>query len=404
MHRVMEGVRILEVAEYTFVPAAGAVLADWGADVIKVEHPTRGDAQRGLLTVGGASNTGQINFLMEHANRGKRSIGIDIQQPDGRALLYELAKSSDVFLTNFLPTARQKLEIDVEHLRAVNPSLIYARGSAYGVRGPESAKGGYDSTVFWARAGSGMGCKVPSHREPPPPPGPAYGDSMGGMTIAGGIAAALFARERTGEPSVVDISLLSTGVWAMGCGLTGAMLAMSGKFKAPSGAMYMNPLVGTFPAKDGFIMLTMLQGHVFWADLCAHLDRADLAADPRFATPESFNAHSEAVKQELSAVFAQRTVADWRARLTTLKGQWAPHQNLPMLSSDPQVLANGLVVDVDAGDGSTFKLVANPVQFDERPPALRKGPEAGQHTEEILLERGIPWERIAELKKSGAIN
>jgi crotonobetainyl-CoA:carnitine CoA-transferase CaiB-like acyl-CoA transferase len=405
MHRVMEGVRVLEVAEYTFVPSAGAVLADWGADVIKVEHPTRGDAQRGLLTVGGAANTGQINFLMEHANRGKRSIGIDIQQPDGRALLYDLAKSCDVFLTNFLPAARQKLEIDVEHLRAVNPGIIYARGSAYGVRGPESAKGGYDSTVFWARAGSGLGCKVPSHSEPPPPPGPAYGDSMGGMTIAGGIAAALFARERTGEPSVVDISLLSTGVWAMGCGLTGAMLALSGKFKPPTGgALYMNPLVGTFPAKEGFIMLTMLQGHVYWADLCAHLDRADLVVDPRFATPEAFIAHSEEVKEELRAVFAQKTVAEWRARLTTMKGQWAPHQSLPMLSSDPQVLANGLVVDVDAGDGSMFKLVANPVQFDERLPALRKGPEAGQHTEEILLERGIPWERIAELKKSGAIN
>jgi len=138
MHRVMEGVRVLEVAQFTFVPSAGAVLADWGADVIKVEHPTRGDAQRGLFTVGGASNTGQINFLMEHANRGKRSIGIDIQSPDGRALLYEIVKSSDVFLTNFLPAARRKLEIDVAHVRAVNPKIIYARGSAYGVRGPEA--------------------------------------------------------------------------------------------------------------------------------------------------------------------------------------------------------------------------------------------------------------------------
>ncbi|HKA14463.1 MAG TPA: CoA transferase [Myxococcota bacterium] len=404
MHRVMEGVRVLEVAEYTFVPAAGAVLADWGADVIKVEHPTRGDAQRGLLVVGGADNRGQINFLMEHANRGKRSIGIDIQSPDGRALLYELAKSSDVFLTNFLPSARQKLEIDVEHLRAVNPKIIYARGSAYGARGPEAGKGGYDSTVFWARAGSGMGCKIPAHSEPPPPPGPAYGDSMGGMTIAGGIAAALFARERTGEPSVVDISLLSTGVWAMGCGLTGAMLAVGGKFKPPTGAIFLNPLVGTYPAKDGFIMLSMLQGHFYWEDLCRHLDRADLITDDRFATADDWKTNSDAVKAELGAIFAQRTVAEWRTRLATVKGQWAPHQNLLMLQSDPQLLANGLVVDVESGDGSTFKLVANPVQFDETPPALRKGPEAGQHTEEILLERGIPWERIAELKKSGSIN
>jgi crotonobetainyl-CoA:carnitine CoA-transferase CaiB-like acyl-CoA transferase len=405
MQNVMEGVRVLEVAEYTFVPSAGAVLADWGADVIKVEHPTRGDAQRGLLQVGGQDNTAQINFLMEHANRGKRSIGIDIKQPEGRALLYELAKGCDVFLTNFLPEARQKLEIDVEHVRAANPKIIYARGSAYGVRGPEALKGGYDSTGFWARGGSGMGCMRPGDADPPPPPGPAYGDSMGGMTIAGGIAAALFARERTGEPSVVDISLLSTGVWAMGCGLTAAMLAMAGKFKpGGAGAMYMNPLVGTYAASDGFIMLTMLQGHVFWEDLCQHVDRPELAADPRFATPEAFMQNAETVKAELAAIFQQRSVSEWRARLATLKGQWAPHQNLVMLQSDPQVLANGLLVEVDAGDGSTFKLVSNPVQFDETPPTLRKGPESGQHTEEILLERGVEWERIAALKKSGAIN
>jgi crotonobetainyl-CoA:carnitine CoA-transferase CaiB-like acyl-CoA transferase len=405
MHRVMEGVRVLEVAEYTFVPSAGAVLADWGADVIKVEHPTRGDAQRGLLQVGGASNTGQINFLMEHANRGKRSIGIDIQSPDGRALLYELVKSADVFLTNFLPAARQKLEIDVAHVRAVNPKIIYARGSAFGARGPESEKGGYDSTSYWARAGSAMGCKIPAHSEPPPPPGPAYGDSIGGMTIAGGIAAALFARERTGEPSVVDISLLSTGVWAMGCGLTGALLAMSGKFKPQlGGAMFQNPLVGTYPASDGFIMLTMLQGHVYWEDLCRHLEREDLIRDARFADAATWMKNSDAVKAELSAIFAKHPVAEWRTRLATLRGQWAPHQNLVMLSTDPQVLANGLLVDVDAGDGTTFQVVSNPVQFDETPPSLSKGPEAGQHTEEILLERGIPWERIAELKKSGAIN
>jgi len=342
---------------------------------------------------------------MEHANRGKRSIGIDIQSPDGRALLYELARSSDVFLTNFLPAARQKLEIDVEHVRKVNPKIIYARGSAYGVRGPESQKGGYDSTGFWARAGSGMGCKIPAHSEPPPPPGPAYGDSIGGMTIAGGIAAALFARERTGEPSVVDISLLSTGVWAMGCGLTAALLAMSGKFKPQLGAaMYANPLVGTYPASDGFIMLTMLQGYVFWEDLCRHLGREDWIQDPRFADAETWTKNSDAVRSELAGIFAKHPVAEWRTRLATLRGQWAPHQNLVMLSTDPQVLANGLLVDVDAGDGTTFQVVSNPVQFDETPPQLRKGPEAGQHTEEILLERGIAWERIAELKKSGAIN
>jgi len=281
MHEVMKGVRILEVAQYTFVPSAGAVLADWGADVLKVEHPETGDGQRGLFRVAGQDNTGAINFLMEHSNRGKRSLGLDISHPEGRAVLYELARSSDVFLTNFLPGAREKLQIDVEHIRAVNPDIIYARGTAHGDKGPERHKGGYDSTDYWARSGSGMGGRGAS--DPPAmQPGPAYGDSLGGMTIAGGIAAALFARERTGETSIVDISLLGTGLWAMGAAMTGAMLSGGDSWAPPAGAAFINPLVGIYRAKDGgSLMLTMLQGHHYWADTVEHLGRPELAEDPR---------------------------------------------------------------------------------------------------------------------------
>lgn len=402
MYSVMDGVRVLEVAQYTFVPAAGAVLADWGADVLKVEHPERGDSQRGLLRVGGQDNTNAINFLMEHANRGKRSIGIDLVNPEGRELLYELARKSDVFLTNFLPSAREKMQIDVEHIRAVNPDIIYARGSAFGDRGAERTKGGYDSTAFWARAGSGMGGKQPGDG-PAMQPGPAYGDSIGGMTIAGGIAAALFQRERTGKTSVLDISLLGTGVWTMGCSLTGALLSGGGS-PIPAGAAFMNPLVGLFAAKDGlFLMLTMLQGHFYWADTCEHIGRPELIDDERFATAEAFAENSEAASQELRETFATATLEEWRDRLTTLKGQWGPFQTLSQLATDPQVHANGHLVDVDAGNGESFKLVASPVQFDGEHPELRKGPEHAQHTEEILLEMGMDWDRIGELKQSGAI-
>jgi crotonobetainyl-CoA:carnitine CoA-transferase CaiB-like acyl-CoA transferase len=135
MTKVMEGVRILEVAQFTFVPAAGAVLADWGADVIKIEHPVRGDAQRGLIRVGAEPINPERNTIMEHPNRGKRSVGIDVATPEGLDLIYRIAKTADVFLTNFLPDARQRLKIDFEHIRAVNPNIIYARGSAHGDKG-----------------------------------------------------------------------------------------------------------------------------------------------------------------------------------------------------------------------------------------------------------------------------
>ncbi len=403
MYTVMQGIRVLEVAQFTFVPAAGAVLADWGADVLKVEHPVRGDSQRGLLRVGGRDNAGAINFLMEHSNRGKRSIGIDLANSEGRDLLYEIAKTADVFLTNYLPGVRRKLQIEVEHIRAANPDIIYARGSALGDRGPEREQGGYDSTAYWARGGSGMGGKQVG--DPPSmQPGAAYGDSIGGMTIAGGIAGALFARERTGKPSIVDISLVGTGVWSMGCSLTAAMLSGGGP-TIPAGAAFMNPLVGLYATREGaYLMLTMLQGHPYWADTCEHLGRPDLAEDPRFATAEEFGKHSDEAVQELRAIFATATLETWRERLSGMRGQWGPFQTLGQVATDPQVLANGHIVGVDAGDGSTFNLVASPVQFDEQPPELRKGPEHAQHTEEVLIELGLDWDRIGELKRAGAIN
>src|ERR1700737_2044477 len=154
----MDGVRILEVAQFTFVPAAGAVLADWGADVIKVEHAETGDAQRGLSqAMGMPVGSGAFAPLMEHANRGKRSIGLALERPEALGVLHELIRTSDVFLTNFLPAARRRLGIELEDVRKINPGIIYVRGSALGSTGPDSEKGGYDSTAFWARGGGAGG-------------------------------------------------------------------------------------------------------------------------------------------------------------------------------------------------------------------------------------------------------
>ena len=156
MSNALSGVRVLEVAAWTFVPAAGAVLADWGADVIKVEHPETGDPQRGLVAMGlipGGPNA--VNYIMEQPNRGKRSIGLDISTDGGRDLLYKLAETSDVFLTSFLPSVRQRLQIDVEHIRAVNPDIVYARGSGQGPPVTTARSRRYDGSVYWGRGGVG---------------------------------------------------------------------------------------------------------------------------------------------------------------------------------------------------------------------------------------------------------
>ena len=155
MTLVMKGVRVLEVAQFTFVPAAGAILADWGADVIKIEHPLRGDTQRGFINMGSMKINPLRHTMMEHPNRGKRSVGVDISRPEGIEVIYEIAKTADVFLTNYLPSQRQKMKFDIEHIRKVNPDIIYARGSAYGDKGPARDIGGFDSTAFWSRSGIG---------------------------------------------------------------------------------------------------------------------------------------------------------------------------------------------------------------------------------------------------------
>ncbi len=153
MEQVLAGVRVVEVAQWWFVPSAGAVLADWGADVVKIEHPITGDPQRALVTSGYFPPTGGVNFMVEQSNRGKRSVGIDLANPRGLEVLHRLVRSADVFLTNFLPAARRRLRIDVDDIRRVNPRIIYARGHGHGARGPDAEKGGYDAASFWSRGG-----------------------------------------------------------------------------------------------------------------------------------------------------------------------------------------------------------------------------------------------------------
>ena len=195
MTAVMQGVRILEVAEHTFVPAASALMADWGAEVIKIEHVERGDAMRWLASTGVADIPTDVHILLEHSNRGKKSLGLDLTSDEGLEILYKLAATSDIFLTNKLPSVRKKLKIGVEEIRAHNPKIIYVRGTGQGERGPDADKGSYDALAFWARSGVAKGCMRQEYTEVPVPPAPGFGDSIGAMTIAGGMMGALYHRE-----------------------------------------------------------------------------------------------------------------------------------------------------------------------------------------------------------------
>jgi crotonobetainyl-CoA:carnitine CoA-transferase CaiB-like acyl-CoA transferase len=401
---ILNGVKVIEVAAWTYVPMAGAVLAEWGAEVIKIEHPEHGDPQRGLISSGLVPGGGSVNHMMEVPNRGKKSIGLDLSAPAGHDVLLKMAAQADVFLTNFLPAGRRKLGIDVEDIRAANPDIIYVRGSANGQRGPEAERGGYDLATFWARGGSADIGTPPGSDFPTMQPGPAYGDVLGGLTLAGGVAAALLHRDRTGEAMIVDNSLLAMGMWATGATLAGTGLFGLERLPFRSHETMPNPLVSYYRTKDGrYLLFNMLQYERFWPELVTAAGRPELAGDARFATGAAMSENRDACIEVLDDLFAERTFAEWKAVLADIRGVWAPVQRASEILEDPQANANGYLVDVEAPDGSSFRLVPSPLQFDETPPALTRAPDHGEHTDGILQGIGLTMAEILELKVQGAV-
>jgi crotonobetainyl-CoA:carnitine CoA-transferase CaiB-like acyl-CoA transferase len=404
MTEVMQGVRVLEVAEHTFVPAASALLAEWGAEVIKVEHVERGDAMRGLAASGVVDFGPGAHVLLEHSNRGKKSLGLDLTSQDGLDILYRLAATSDVFLTNKMPGVRAKLKIDLDDIRAHNPQIIYVQGTGQGAKGPDADKGSYDSLGYWCRAGIAMAMKQADDPEVPGPPAPAFGDSIGAMTIAGGIMGALFHRERTGEGTTVDVSLLGVGLWSMGAALALSLQHGVPWVPPPAGRTMRNPLVGTYETKDGrFVSIACLQAAKYWPEACAALDRPQLATDERFADTASITANAEVASQLVAEAFAERTGAEWRERLQDFSGQWTMVQDTIEAAADPQSVANGYVQDYTDVDGQPYRLAAPPVQFGGENPTPLRAPAFNEHGDAILADLGIDWDSIVDLKVRGVV-
>lgn len=399
---MMSGVRVLELASWMFVPAAGAVLADWGADVIKIEHPKRPDPQRALVHSNLSSRT--RGFLVEQGNRGKRSITLDLKAEGGLDLLYRLAESSDVFLTNWLPDARRKAHVDVEDIRARNSRIVYVRGSGQGVRGPEQDKAGYDGTSYVARGSFAHGL-TPEGSEWPVRGTAAVGDLPGAMTIAGGVAAGLFHRERTGLAPIVDVSLLGVAMWTMAPDIVATGMHQLEEVPRPPRELSSNPIAIYYRSKDGRVVkLSMFESDRYFADLCEQLSCPELATDPRFVDSTARVEHNTACIAALDEVFGRYTVAELRERLEKVKGAWGIVQRASELHQDQQAVANGYLVPVHPPNEDPYSLVGAPVQFDEQPPTeLRPAPQHGQDTEDVLLELGLSWDDIIRHKEAGVI-
>jgi crotonobetainyl-CoA:carnitine CoA-transferase CaiB-like acyl-CoA transferase len=409
MKKPLKGIRVLEVAQFTFVPSAGAVLADWGADVIKIENPVTGDAQRGLVTVLGrsASKPGaSFAPIVEAPNRGKRSVGLSLALDQSRPAFEELARRSDVFLTNHLPQTRAKLRIGVDDVRRINPDIIYVVGSGFGARGSDRDVGAYDATAFWARGGSADGVTADDADAPAFMPAGAYGDNIGGITIAGAVAAALFGRQATGEPSVIDVSLLAVGAWTMQFDVNLAMQYGCALPKVDSRTPATgNPLTGAYRCADGrFVQLSMLQPTRYWPQFCRLFGMDAAADDPRFASMESLAANADEAVALVADAIGCRTLDECKRLLNQASGPWAQVQNAWEVANDESLIVNGRIAEVVDAQGSTQKLVASPAQFDEAAADLRRAPMFAEHTDEVLRELGIGDEELLDLKFDGAIS
>lgn len=401
MYDIMNGVRVVEVSEHTFMPAAGMALADWGADVIKIERTTGGGDPMRTLQIPNLE-AGGYNPYFEAGNRGKRSLALDLFQQAGRHILYRLVKNADVFITNLRKPAREQLGIEPDDLLKINPKLIYARGTAYGLGGPFAAQGGFDGATTWFRGGLAYLQSKPGKE--PPGPGTSYGDLMGGLTMAGAIAGALFKRERTGKGSIVDNSLYAVGAYLSSQHVAMASLGSPREPQDLPRSEAFNALVMSYRTKDDRWLNLCLLMPKWWADFCKHIDRPDLIDDPRFADAKARFQNAGALVDELDQTFVRHTLHEWVAKLETMEGVWAPAFTPSEIADDPQAIINGIVVPVGDPEQPDYVIATTPCQFDEAPVGdLKRAPKYGEHGVEILSEIGVQEPEIEALRQSAVI-
>lgn len=393
----MEGIKVVEVGMWVAGPAAAGILADWGAEVVKVEPPD-GDPFRGLLS----GIVEHVNPPFELDNRGKRSVGLDLSTAEGRALAAELADGADVFVTNARPAALARAGLDHATLSARNPRLVYAHVTGYGLAGPERDRAAYDVGAFWSRAG--VAAALTPDGVPLPYQRGGMGDHMAGLAAAGAVSAALFARERSGEGQLVSVSLLRIGMYLLGWDIN-----MSARLGVPTTPMTVaappNPMITGYTAGDGRrFWLLGLQADRLWPDLLRAIDRPEWATDPRYESMAARFANSAELVRELGEVFAARSLPEWGEIFDAEDVWWAPVQHAHEVVDDPQARAGGGFVAVPVEGSEPIEMVATPIDFAGTPWSPRStAPELGQHTEEVLLELGYDWDRIIELKELGAI-
>jgi crotonobetainyl-CoA:carnitine CoA-transferase CaiB-like acyl-CoA transferase len=395
----LEGIRVVELGFWVAAPAAGGIMADWGADVIKIEPP-EGDPFRGLFLKSAGLQV-PINPPFELDNRGKRSIALNLETEDGRRIARELIKRADVFVTNLRAKALIQFAMRYEDLRELNPRMVYCHVTGYGSRGAEINRAAYDVGAFWSRAGV-VSTLTPAGQEPATQRG-AMGDHTTAITATSAICAALVARGKTGQGQKVETSLMRVGGYFIGWDVN-IRLRLGVPTVAGTRHTTPNPLITSYHDSNGkWFWLLGLQGDRMWPDMLRAIARPDLDHDARFNTMAARRENAAVLVDLLDSIFTQKTLAEWAPVFDRENVWWAPVQTTEDLLVDPQARAAGLFVNVPTADGEA-EMVATPCDFGGTPwTPSAMAPELGQHSEEILLELGLDWEEIGRLKEARVI-
>lgn len=396
----LEGIRVVELAVWIAGPAAALVLADWGADVIKVE-PLDGDPNRSFKYLfGGDPDT---NPVFELDNRGKRGIAVDIRSPEGAGIMERLLVEADVFVTNLRPGALQRAGLDAPTVMARHPRLVYGHITGYGTDGPDADRAAYDLAAFWSRTGIADTLRTPDGQVPVQRGG--MGDHATGMTLAGGIAAALFQRERTGRGELVTTSLLRQGVYMLGFDLNvaldwGRAAPLVDRRRAP------NPMANNYTCADGrTLWLVGVASDRHWPPLARAMGHPEWLDDERFASERGRFKNREELIALLDAEFATRDLNDWAAAFAHEPDVfWAPVNSIEDVLADPQIGPSGAIVDVPERDHGSRQMVATPIDFaggSLRP--RRVAPNIGEHSRDVLAGLGYDDAALDALVASGVI-
>ena len=400
----LEGIKVIEVGGAAAMQLAGMLMAGWGADVIHVEPPGRGDMMRTLLKegAGGWMKPNEVNYLWEHMDRNKRGIALNIAAPDGQSILHKLIAGADVFLNNLRPYELEKFNLTYQTLEKVNPKIIFANLTGYGRKGPEKDAGGYDSVAYWAR--SGVMDLMHEADVPPNISRPGYGDSITSLCLLAGIMSALLIRERTGIGQEVDVSLFNTATYALGFDISHCLITGEDALR-PQRKTLGNPIRNVYPTKDGrWVMLGMTNAQHYWPSFCRAIERTDLEQDPRFATLESRARNSAELVTIIEGIFRTKTYAKWIEILLANRLVWSPVKTPLEVTRDEQAAANEFFVEWDHPKYGRIKVLNSPVKLSKTPAQIRmRAPDPGEHTDQIMKALGYSEMEIAEMKKAGTI-